>query len=149
MVALLALVAAGVMAQSGHGWGGAGFGLIALAGLSFVVRCPHPGPLGLLPPVIDETGKRLPARWYCDACGREWSASIEVGHAPIQKFTGFDQTKAILAAQRAADLEMRQRSLAMRRAGISQVTPKARHASSGTGSSRRGPVPIDEHRRTG
>jgi hypothetical protein len=59
----------------------------------------------------------VPARWYCDACGRTWPAVFEHGHAPIRKFDGYDQTKAVKAARRADDLARRQRALALRRAG--------------------------------
>lgn len=39
----------------------------------------------------------------------------------VQKFAGFDESKAVVAAARAADLDMKRRDLAQQRAG--QATP--------------------------
>jgi hypothetical protein len=93
----------------------------ALAGLAAVgvwfAGCRHPGPLALLPAVLESDGRRLPARWCCHDCGKSWPAAIDDGHAPVPRFAGFDEKKASDAARRAVDLERRQRELAVRRAG--------------------------------
>ncbi len=80
--------------------------------------CRHTGPLALLPPTTDRDGSVSPARWYCDACGATWTARFEKDHTPIRRFTGYDQTKAVTAARRAAELADRQRQLAVQRAGL-------------------------------
>lgn len=104
---------------------------VALGGVMLGVawplfRCHHPGPLGLLPPVTDAaTGEKLPARWYCDRCGRAWAAGITHGATPVQRFSGFDQSKARTAAQRASELEAAQRDLAVRRSGAGRPATSA------------------------
>jgi hypothetical protein len=80
-------------------------------------RCRHTGQLGLLPPTAMADGSRLPARWFCDACGRSWEASFERETTPVVKYSGYDQSKAPLAAKHAADLRERQQAAAVRRAG--------------------------------
>lgn len=83
-----------------------------------VLRCHHPGPLGLLPPVFNADGSRTAAQWFCDKCGRSWPAAIEREQRTVRRFEGYDQSKAIGAARRAEDLRKRQQSLALRRAGL-------------------------------
>jgi|SRR5438132_4157754 len=83
--------------------------------------CRHPGPLALLPPTTDFTGARQPARWYCDSCGRTWEANFERAQRPVQKFSGYDETKALGAAKRAAELVDRRRALALDRAGLKRA----------------------------
>jgi hypothetical protein len=85
-----------------------------------VWQCPHPGPLGLLPPVMAADGTRTPARWFCDACGHSWTANFEREHQPVRKFEGFDMSKATEAARRADELFRRQHQLANRRAGAAR-----------------------------
>lgn len=80
--------------------------------------CRHPGPLALLPPTTDFTGVRQPARWYCDKCGRTWEANFERVQRPVQKFVGYDETKAMGSAKRAAELADKRRALALDRAGF-------------------------------
>jgi hypothetical protein len=82
-----------------------------------LMKCRHPGKLGLLPPVVAETGERLPARWYCDHCGESWPAGITHEAGPVQRFSGYDESKARSAARRANELETAQRDLAVRRSG--------------------------------
>ncbi len=101
-------------------------GCAAAAIVAWAVRCRHRGPLGLLPSVVDEAGQRLPARWYCDDCGRSWAANFEHGHTPVQRFKGYDESKAVTSARRAQELELAQRALAIRRAGIETTYPTAR-----------------------
>jgi hypothetical protein len=84
----------------------------------WAMQCRHRGPLGLLPSVTDATGQRLPPRWYCDDCGRSWPADLEHQQTPVQRFKGYDESKAVSAARRANELEMAQRALAIRRAGL-------------------------------
>jgi hypothetical protein len=95
--------------------------IVPLAAAAAVVwrawQCPHPGPLGLLPPTVDAEGTRVPARWFCDACGASWPANFEREHHPVRKFEGFDAAKAVSAARRADELFRRQHQLALRRAG--------------------------------
>ena len=91
-------------------------------------RCHHSGPLGLLPPSKDDNGSTIPARWFCDSCGQSWPAMIEHGHPPVQRFEGYDPSKAVNAAKRADDHARRQRALAMRRAGLGAPrAPRPRH----------------------
>ena len=90
-------------------------------------RCRHRGPLGLLPPTHDHDGTIIPARWFCDACGKTWPAVFERDQRPVVRFAGYDETKATAAARRAEDLVRKQRALAMRRAGIG-ATAQARRA---------------------
>jgi hypothetical protein len=80
--------------------------------------CPHEGPLALLPATRDLDGTPLPTRWYCDACGESWPANFEKERTPIRKFSGYDESKAVSAAKRAAELAEQQRQLALRRAGL-------------------------------
>lgn len=93
---------------------GAGFALF------WIGRCRHGGRLGLLPPTLTEDGTRLPARWFCDACGRSWPAGLESERATIVRFSGYDQTKLPAAARRAAALEKQRHSLAVKRAGLTR-----------------------------
>jgi hypothetical protein len=93
-------------------------------------ECRHRGPLGLLPPSTDDAGLQVPARWFCDACGRTWGAAIERGQPPVRRFNGSDPAKARRPVRRADDHAPRQRALAVRRAGL--AAPRAprvsRHA---------------------
>jgi hypothetical protein len=110
-------------------------------------RCRHSGPLGLLPPVHDETGALVPARWYCDRCGKSWPAVFERDQQPITRFAGYDESKAPAASRRADELARRQRALAMRRAGIATGLSAERRAAA-----RPDPaavVPIGQARRFG
>jgi hypothetical protein len=91
-------------------------------------RCRHSGPLGLLPPVHDETGALVPARWYCDRCGKSWPAVFERTQQPVTRFAGYDESKAPAASRRADELARRQRALAMRRAGIATGLSAERRA---------------------
>ena len=91
-------------------------------------RCRHSGPLGLLPPLHDETGALVPARWYCDRCGKSWPAVFERDQQPITRFAGYDESKAPAASRRADELARRQRALAMRRAGIATGLSAERRA---------------------
>lgn len=96
---------------------------VAAAGLWQFGRCHHPGPLGLLPPSTDDAGQPVPARWFCDACGKSWPAAFEHGQPPVRRFEGYDPSKAVTAAKRADDLARRQRALAVRRAGLEAPRP--------------------------
>ena len=116
--ATIALGSLAAMAALPFLWARIGFGLIALGAGSQFLKCRHSGPLGLLPPVEGDNGERLPARWFCDRCGKSWPAGLERDHAPIPRFTGYDPTKAVSAARRAGELEASQRKLALRRSGI-------------------------------
>lgn len=117
---LLVLAVAGAvgLGLAGVTW----LGVPAVAGVATVAAmvktCRHPGPLALLPPITDFTGARQPARWYCDHCGKTWDAVFERSQTPVQRFTGYDETKAVGAAKRAAELADRRRALALDRAGL-------------------------------
>jgi hypothetical protein len=132
-----ALVVVGVVAvvfvvDAFFGW--VLIGGIGAAGLAAQLgRCRHPHP-ALQPATVDHFGRHSPAHWYCDDCGRRWAASFEHESRPIQRFAGFDPSKAVDAARRADELETRRREMALVRAGLS-----SRRAASG-------PVPIHEHR---
>lgn len=80
-------------------------------------RCPHHGPLALLPATTRMDGTPDPARWFCQDCGKTWPANFDKTTEPIQKFTGYDEAKAVQSAQRAKDHEDRQRKLALARGG--------------------------------
>jgi hypothetical protein len=115
---------------------------IALAGVAGVAllggawwllaRCRHRDRLGLLPPTTLADGTRLSARWYCDECGKTWTASFDRDTAPVVKFTGYDQSKAPAAARHAAELRERQQAAAVRRAGyaVRRVPGRAKTAES-------------------
>lgn len=92
--------------------------VVLVPAIIWAVRCHHRGPLGLLPPVTDSSGLRLPPRWYCDDCGRSWPADFEHHQTPVQRFKGYDESKAVSSARRANELELAQRALAVRRAGL-------------------------------
>jgi hypothetical protein len=116
---------------------------IAVAGWR-LVPCRHPGPLGLLPPRHDGDAE-VPARWFCDKCGRSWPAQFERDHHPIYRFAGYDPNKAKAAARRADELLRQQRALAVRRAGLAvrRADTRARRAESAD------VVPILDGRRFG
>jgi hypothetical protein len=62
--------------------------LFALTGALAVVtwwmaKCPHPRPLALLPPVVDEIGERQPAQWYCTQCGEQFPARFDHPDMPV------------------------------------------------------------------
>jgi hypothetical protein len=96
-----------------------GIGMVGLSGaLWFASKCPHNGPLGLLPPVNDADGRQIPARWFCPDCSLEWPAAIEHGHQPVMRFSGYDESKASAARLRASQLETQQRTLALARGGM-------------------------------
>jgi len=117
---VLAVAVTGVALWVHRGWLLVGLGTAVAAGFWRFGRCPHPRPLGLLPPVTGSDGTRTPAQWYCGQCGERFPASFEHDHPPIQRFFGYDETKARNAARRAADLDDRRRQLAVKRAGMSR-----------------------------
>ena len=108
-----------VLGTGALGWVLAGVPGASLLGLAAAVavlaRCRHRGPLGLLPAVVGEDGKRRPERWFCPACGRTWPTTDHRDTMPIQRFEGYDQTKAVEAARRADDVVRRQRQIALER----------------------------------
>ena len=144
---IAAAAVAGISVWMRQGWILAGLGTALVAGLWKFGRCPHPRPLGLLPPTTDANGNRTPAQWYCGQCGERFPADFEHDHTPIQRFHGYDESKARTAARRASDLEDRRRQLAVRRAGLTgqprrlepETTPAARPT----------PVPIRGNRLAG
>jgi hypothetical protein len=111
------VTAAAVALVAPVAWAAASGAALLAAAWWMVARCHHTGQLGLLPPTTMADGSRLPARWFCDACGHTWEASFERDSVPVVKYTGYDQTKAPLAAKQAADLRERQQAAAVRRAG--------------------------------
>jgi hypothetical protein len=109
----------GVLAVVSVWWSSVLMSAALLAALAWqMARCRHTQPLGLLPPIMDERGQIVPARWYCDTCGKSWPAMFERGKAPVRRFIGYDQSKAVAAARRADELVEGQRALALKRAGI-------------------------------
>jgi len=97
-------------------------GILAIAGVGAyavaqLLRCRHPSP-GLLPPVTADDGSRTGPRWCCHECGKVWPAAFEHESRPIQKYTGYDESKATAAARRAEALTRQQRGLAVRRSGL-------------------------------
>jgi hypothetical protein len=138
---------AGISVWMRQGWVLAGLGSVLAAGLWKFGRCPHPRPLGLLPPTTDAKGTRTPAQWYCGQCGERFPAAFEHDHTPIQRFEGYDETKARNAARRASDLEDRRRQLAVRRAGMAGAARRVE--GDHTPASRPSPVPIRGNRLAG
>jgi hypothetical protein len=121
---VLAAGAAAVAALVTGTWGFVLAAVVAVAGFWQFGKCHHQGPLGLLPPTSQADGSMVPARWFCDACGKTWPASFEHGHPPVRRFDGYDPTKAVNAAKRADDLARRKRALAVKRAGLEPPRPK-------------------------
>lgn len=102
-----------------------GLGLVAMSGAVWIAaRCPHRGPLGLLPSTFDEAGSRLPPRWFCPDCGAKWVATFEHDTHPVTRFSGYDPAKAVASARRARALEEQQRELALVRAGLRGFEPR-------------------------
>lgn len=104
--------------------GSRAIGVLALLGVgvfvvSYLFRCRHASP-GLLPPITNTDGSRVSARWCCHECGKTWPATFEHDTRPIQKYSGYDESKAIAAARRADQLSRQQRGLAVRRAGTAR-----------------------------
>jgi len=130
-------------------WIISGLALVAAAALWWFARCHHPRPLGLVPPLTDEFGERQPARWFCGKCGRYFPADFDHVQTPVQRFSGYDESKARAAAKRAADLADRQRELAVKRAGMGKRAPADRPAPSRPVPARPEPVPIHERRLAG
>ena len=84
---------------------------------TLMLRCRHASP-ALLPPTTALDGSRVAARWCCHECGKTWPAAFEHDTRPIQKYSGYDESKAIAAARRAEHLSKQQRDLAVRRSGL-------------------------------
>ncbi len=145
----LVVVSVGAMAAIGGLWPLAGLGVIALSGVVVALRCSHAGPLGLWPATVSDTGEAVPAQWFCDQCGKSWAADFDRGRPPVQKFTGYDESKAVRSALRATELEERQRALALRRAGFYQpdATRKPRIADAIAHAAMNQPVAIGDRRR--
>src|SRR4051794_14500673 len=115
---LVVALAAG-MRVPGLPWWGLALGSVIVGAFAWRLSvCPHDGPLALLPATTDLNGTPLPPRWFCDRCGATWEANFEKEHTPVRKFTGYDESKAVTAAKRAAELAERQRALALQRAGL-------------------------------
>ena len=118
LLLILAVAGAVGLGVAGVSWLGVPAVGAAVAVTLVMKTCRHPGPLALLPPTTDFTGVRQPARWYCDHCGKTWNAVFERSQTPVQRFTGYDEAKAVGAAKRAAELVDRRRALALDRAGL-------------------------------
>jgi hypothetical protein len=124
---VLVLALAGGLSVRGLPWWGLAMVLVSVSGFAWwLSQCRHRGPLGLLPATTDIDGTALPPRWFCDSCGKTWAAHFEREHTPIQRFTGYDESKAVRAAKRASELADRQRALALQRAGLRPAARKAR-----------------------
>jgi hypothetical protein len=93
-----------------------GLSLTAIAVLVHSSVCAHRH-VTLLPPVHGAGPDRDHARWYCDRCGRTWSASLEPNTRPRLVYGGHDESLAVRAAARADALERERRRLAAKRAG--------------------------------
>ena len=144
----LVILSVGAMAAIGGLWPLAGLGIVAVSGVCVALRCSHAGPLGLWPATVSDTGEPVPARWFCDRCGKSWEAGFDHGRPPVQKFTGYDESKAVRSALRASELETRQRSLALRRAGFDQPEPrKSRISAAVAHAAMNQPVAIGDRRR--
>jgi hypothetical protein len=127
-IVLLLVLAGGLWVPALPWWGLAAL-MAAAAVLAWKLSsCPHRGPLALLPATAGLDGAMRPPRWYCDACGLEWEAHFEKAQTPVRKFTGYDESKAVHAAKRAAELADRQRTLALQRAGLRPAARKVKTA---------------------
>jgi hypothetical protein len=123
-VFVIALV--GGLQISGLPWWGLACGLCIVGAMAWRLSiCPHDGPLALLPATTALDGSPLPPRWHCDACGQTWAANFAKERTPVRRFTGYDESKAVNAARRAAELADRQRALALRRAGLRPASTSA------------------------
>lgn len=120
---ILAVLGSGALGWMVAGIPGASLLGLAAAAVAAMSGCRHPGPLGLLPAVLGEDGKRRPERWYCPSCGRTFPTVDYRGAAPVQRFEGYDQTKAVEAARRADDIGKRQRQIAMERSERAMPRP--------------------------
>lgn len=121
-VALVAVV--GALRIPGLPWEGLVAVVVAAGVMAWRVSlCPHAGPLALLPATTDLDGSPLPVRWYCDDCGRAWAANFDKDSTPVKKFTGYDESKAVTSAKRAAEHAEQQRHSAMKRAGLRPSLP--------------------------
>lgn len=129
VVACLLVIGAAVCAErtAALGWPrAAGLGLLVTAAIAWLLmRCPHTGPLALLPASTDFLGTARPPRWFCDGCGREWPAHFERAQTPVQKFSGYDESKAVRAAEREAEMVEARRRLALTRAATPAAAKKA------------------------
>ena len=143
----LAILSVGAMAAFGGLWPLAGLGIVAVSGACVALRCSHAGPLGLWPATVSDTGEIVSARWFCDRCGKSWPAGFDHGKPPVQKFTGYDPSKAIRSAHRATELELRQRALACKRAGIDAPRERTRITAAEAHAAMNRPVPIGDRRR--
>jgi len=124
---VVSLALAGALELPGVPWWVAVISIGGTAALAWQLwQCPHRGPLGLLPATTDLDGTQLPPRWFCGACGKTWEAHFEREHTPVPRFSGYDESKAVHAAKRAADLADRQRALALQRAGLRPAAKKSR-----------------------
>lgn len=114
---LLVMLGPAVVLTAGLG------GIVVGTTLLAVVRCRHPHP-ALHPPTVDFQGRRHPPHWYCDDCGRTWDAVFNHDAVPVQRFTGYDQSKAVDAARRADQVERELRRLAASRSGLVASRPE-------------------------
>ncbi len=96
----------------------------AVALTSWLTRCRHPNPHYVRAVTRPDaaTGREVviqPARYECYECGRSWNATQrDPAWMPTrltQKFSGYDQSKAVRAATRAAIEQEQRRFLAAHR----------------------------------
>jgi hypothetical protein len=89
-------------------------GAAAVALVWWLGRCRHPNPHYVRPQRSDE-----PGRYCCYECGRSWQVETRdpAWHPTrlVQKFSGFDQTKAAAARSRAAAEASRHQRIALQR----------------------------------
>jgi hypothetical protein len=116
------MLAAAVAMSQWTRWGVAGFAGAALIGWLLSFRCTHRYAT-LLPPVRDGGPERDHARWYCDRCGATWDSKLEPSTRPRVIYEGYDERKAVLAAERADSLDKQRRRLATKRATTSRQRP--------------------------
>lgn len=91
--------------------------------------CRHPNPHYIRPEVRrdDVTGEEVvvqPAQYCCYECGKTWLATQRdpawTATATVQKFSGYDEKKAVRGVARMAREERQRRFLASRRTPVSE-----------------------------
>ena len=120
--AFAGMLAAAITVSQWTRWGVVGVIGLSLLAWMLSFRCTHRYAT-LLPPVRDAGPDRDHARWYCDRCGATWDSKLEPSTRPRVIYEGYDESKAVLAAERAESLDKQRRRLATKRATTTRPRP--------------------------